>query len=318
MPYFALALMWQLFTTVVASIVSHSFPAATKVAQPQYLFDYMVHWDGQWYLAIINGSYLDPNSFSPAFFPLYPLCMWFLKSITFGLVDLTLLALFFNTLLLTISLYMLSKISALLLPKINTWVLPIIFILSPVAIFQNFFYTEALFCALSFSAYFFALRRKWPAMAILLVLVTATRLPGLLIVGLCGLEYLRAHGWSLKSAFSNYNFLWFSITPIGIVGYAAYLHLVRGDFLAMIHSQRLWSYHHFDLNIFATYSKTVQAISDNLLHANSIGYVVVVSHLLPFLSIILICISSLYLVIRRVSIPLGVYGFVAAVFFFFK
>lgn len=315
LPFFCAAVLWQALITIIATVISHSFHAANPVTPSIFTFDYMLHWDGQWYLSIVNGSYADPTSFSPAFFPLFPLILWGLRIVTFGLIDLTVVSLVMNTTLLAISLLMLSKISTILLPKLNYWILPFIFLLSPAAVFQNFFYTEALFCALAFTAYYLSLRRKWEFMAIILLFVTATRLPGVLIVGLCGLEYFRFHSWSIKSAILDRNFLWFFITPIGLATYAIFLHYVRGDMLAMFHSQRLWSYHQFNPNILETYYNSIRTIADNLVGPNEIGYVLVVSQLLPLLSITLAFIASLYFLVRRINIPLGIYGIVAAIFF---
>ncbi len=315
LPFLVLALAWQLLITLVASVISHSFTPATVAVKSQYLFDYMLHWDGQWYLSILNGSYEDPNSFSPAFFPLFPLLLWLLRIVTFELIDITALVLILNIALLAASLYFLSRISVYFFPNVSRWILPIIFLLSPVAVFQNFFYTEALFCALTFSAYYYALKQKWSVMALLLVLVTATRLPGILVVGLCGLEYLRFHNWSIKNSLLDKRIFWFAVTPVGIILYSLYLEVIRHDFLAMFHSQSLWSYHRFNLNIFETYYLTLRGIFHNLIGVNETGYVLIISHILPLASLIILFTASLYLIIKKISIPLGVYGLVATVFF---
>jgi hypothetical protein len=152
-------------------------------------------------------------------------------------------------------------------------------------------------------------------MAFLLVLATACRLPGILVIGLCGLEFLRVHKWSLMTSIANKQLLWFAITPLGLFLYALYLQLTRGDFLAMIHSERLWSYHQFNVNIFDTIYRSAHVIAHNLIHANEIGYVLVISQILPLLSIGVLCVASLYMLLKKINIPLGVYGLVAAVFF---
>src|SRR5690606_32700962 len=76
------------------------------------------------------------------------------------------------------------------------------FLCFPSAFFLHTFYTEALFIALAFWAYLFALQRKWWAMGILLAVLTASRLPSVLFVALCGLEYLRSYSWNIRQAFN--------------------------------------------------------------------------------------------------------------------
>ena len=83
---------------------------------------------------------------------------------------------------------------------------------APAAFFLHVFYGKALFLALSLWAYLFALKRNWIGVGILLALLTAARLPALLVIGLCGLEYLHSYSWNLKKAF-NKNILWFLLAP---------------------------------------------------------------------------------------------------------
>lgn len=267
---FLLAIIWQIIITLLGLVFSHSFPI--HVERDQIMpglyntLNYMTHWDGQWYLSIINGSYIDPQSFSPAFFPLFPLIIGILKIVTFGLIDITVLALLFNTVTLAFSLYFLRGISRQLFKKTNQWILPLIFLSAPAAIFQNFFYTEALFCAISFGAYYFVLKRRWLVMSILLVAATATRLPGVLVVILCALEYLRVHQWSIQQSLRDRSILTFFIAPLGLILYSAYLFLVRHDAIAMIHSERLWSYHVLNLNIFQTVLNSMRGVAHSFSH----------------------------------------------------
>ena len=180
------------------------------------------------------------------------------------------------------------------------------------------FYSEALFIALAFWAYAFALERKWWAVGVLLAALTATRLPSLLFVALCGLEFLRVYDWNIKKVL-NKNILWFLLAPIGFIAYGLYLLVVRGDFLAMFHAYTAtndWTYHHFNLNIFATLYETVIFIISSIASLRP-TYEAFINYGLPLASLALVLASSVYILYRLRSrgIPLFIFGILSLVMF---
>ena len=110
--------------------------------------------------------------------------------------------------------------------------------------------------------------------------LTAARLPSILFVALCGLEYLRAYTWNIKQAI-NKKFLWFLLAPLGLIVYVLYLAVVRGDFFAMLHAYSTtndWTYQVFNPNIFDTLHETVLKIASALTRDNSTTKFLLIMH----------------------------------------
>lgn len=310
-----LAVGWQTFMLTAGAVLE---PLIGDNPDPT-LFTHMSKWDGGWYFGVLNGLYADPTSAASVFYPLFPLLVSVAQLVTFHAVDVLALGLVVNTLSLWLALVALFHIVGFFAPKKYGWWAVGFFLASPTAMFLHMFYSEAVFCAVAFWAYLFALRRQWGLMGSLLAVSTATRLPALLVVGLCGLEFMRAHGWSLKKIV-NPNALWFLLAPVGFIAYGTYLHIVRGDFLAMLHGYNLtndWSYHVFDPNIVYTILREAYHVALFIFGAESFRHGMVIASALPVTGLAILLAASLYCLMRvkDKGIPLGIFGLVAIVFF---
>jgi len=317
--------VWQVLMTFIGTLydttLSNIFQNPASPDQGHTLLSHTMYWDGGWYESILNGAYSDPSSAASVFYPVFPFCVWLIHTLSFGLIGdpgtgfiVNLLSLFFAVLALV-------KIADHFVDKKYRWWIPILFLTSPAAIFLHFFYTEAIFCALAFWSYLFALRRQWWQMATFLALTAATRLPGILFVGLCALEFFRSYNWRPRQIL-NRHFLWFLITPLGLTLYGLYLYIVRGDFLGMIHGYKLtddWSYHVFHLNIFDTYYIGIYQLLDVFKSPIPFDEGQSVNFFIPILSLIILTGASIYSLLRirskQIGIPLGIFGIVSVVFF---
>lgn len=311
---FLLAVGWQLIMTLFGVIGSITFGDSNPTA-----LEHTTRWDGGWYLSILGGSYADPTSPSPAFYPLFPFIVHLAQLITFQAVDVLILGLAINTASLWLALAALLKIAEFFAPPRYRWWAVALFLASPAAIFMHMFYSEALFCAVAFWAYLFALRKQWAYMAILLAVASAARLPAILIIGLCGLEFMRSYGWRLKDI-ANQNLLWFLLAPLGFVVYGLYLYSVRGDFLAMFHSYDLtqdWAYHVLNPNVVHTALKEAYHVLLVAIGSQPLTYHVVVSSILPLGSLAILLAASLYALVtlKGKAVPLGIAGIASAILF---
>lgn len=315
-----IAIAWQCVITVLALFVvsvlaPHTMSNAPATTPTHYIFNYATHWDGVWYMGIINGSYTDHLSYSPVFYPLFPAIIWVLSKVTFGLFDITALSLLLNTVCLAVAIYSLKKISQILIPKISPWLAPIFFLLTPAAIFMNLFYVEALLCALGFLAYYFALKRMWLWCCVVLALATSVKLAGLMFVGLCILEFLQSHNWNIKRVIKNPRWLYFFLAPLGFIGYSVYLHFVHGDALGMFHDIAPWAYNHFDPNFLHTIFISARHVFHSILPGSTFDEVTFVNFVLPVVAILMTIAASIYSFVRIKNIPLGIFGLVAVVVF---
>lgn len=300
------AILWQFTYTVIGVTFSSE----------QGILSHMSHWDAGWYQHIIQYSYSnDGNPAAPAFYPLFPLLVSLLNAFSFGFISLEASALLINTLalwLILIGLWrILTHFNAGNIGKIAALTALLTF---PSSFFLHVFYSEAVFIAIAVWSYFFAITRKWWAMGLLLGVLTAARLPSLLFVGLCGLEYLRAYRWKINKAL-NKKALWFLIAPFGFIAYGSYLYITRGNFLAMFHAYSAtsdWAYQVFSLNIFATLFETIRhTVTADL------NYELFINYLLPLGSLAFILASSIYILRKLGSkgVPLFIFGIVSIIFF---
>lgn len=101
----------------------------------------------------------------------------------------------------------------------------LIFLFFPTALFLTVFYTEALFCALSFGAFYFARRRYWALSCVFLAFLTATRITSLAVAAAVFVEYLV----STRGKLFTKDLAWFLLAPLGLLIYSVYLYKKLGD-----------------------------------------------------------------------------------------
>lgn len=307
---FAIAVAYQVAATLLGYLFDHNMNPSTG------LLDHMAKWDGGWYGAVIHDWYHSDQT-SAAFYPLYPLTVW--ATSLFGLLNITFAALIVNTASLWVVLFSFIKISRRLIGDKYAY-LPAIFILiSPAAFFMHVFYTEALFLAIGLLSYLAALHKRWLLMGILLGFITATRLPGILFVALCFLEFFRAYDWKVKNLF-NKNVLVFLFAPLGFMAYSAYLYFVQKDWLGMFHAYSYtndWAYQQFNPNVIETILRAAYQVCRAVIGLRPFDNDIVVNHLLPLLALGAIVGSSVYFLFRvkKKFIPIGIFGLLAVVMF---
>jgi Gpi18-like mannosyltransferase len=281
------------------------------------LFTHTTNWDSGWYFGIIENGYIAPGS--TAFYPLFPFLLSGIDFITGGQIDLKAISFFVNFIASWLAIVALLKITTHFVPKLKWWAIAF-FLALPSAFFLHLFYTEALFCAVVFWAYYCALQKKWWLMGVLLAFATATRLPSILFLGLCALEYLRYYKWNIIEAL-NKNILWFFIAPIGFIVYGCYLQLTGVGFLGMFSAYQAttdWAYQVFNPNVIETIGRSIKEFGRILiLDTHSITITGFVNTILPVLAILLLAAASIYSLVERSRklIPLGIFGLVSLIFF---
>ena len=225
--------------SLFASVVPVSRFQAVTMDVPFGRMNLWSHWDGEHYVALAAGGYLQPTEqVSPAFFPLYPLLIrsfgelfggpvtWAALSVWGPLISLSALpfALFF--------VYRIAE---------DQWdtgvargaVLALAFF--PTAFFLNAAYTESLFLALSAGSLWAArVRRDLLLAGALAGLAAATRNVGLFLLVPLAYEWFRNRG-----AY-RWRGLYLALAPSGLVAYAAYLWLRFGDPLLFYTDQQKW------------------------------------------------------------------------------
>ncbi len=306
-----LTLLWKILLLTIGVIFDSIQGGALS------FLDHTMRWDSGWYLTIISDLYATSPA-SAAFYPLFPLLVSGLHELSFGLIPVEVSGQLINTAAVIALITALLKLARTFKPVLNPAILITLVLCAPAAFFLHAFYGDALFFALTSWAYLLARQKKWMWMGILLALLTASRLPGLLVVGLCGLEFLRAHQWSIKSAL-NKNFLWFFLAPVGFLFYGTLLFFRNGDFLGMFHAYKAtsdWIYQVFNLNILETLARQCYQFLRVLIGERPLDIGFIVNIALPLILIAALITGSVYLLKKgKEYIPLGIYGLVSVVMF---
>jgi len=307
-----ITLLWKLLLLIVGYILD------THIGSNQGFPAYTGAWDGGWYNVILNDHYAA-NAASAAFYPLFPFATGLVQVISFHVASPLIAGQIVSTLSIWAATAALLSLGKLLLGNKGRFWLVALVLSAPAAFFAHMFYSEALFMAIGFWAYAFALKRQWLLMGISLAFLTATRLPALLVVGLCALEFMRAYDWKVQKIF-NRNAFYFLLAPLGFLAYGTYLLFARGDFLAMFHAYAAstdWSYQVFNINIFKTLLRVTYEIIRSLAGLRPFDMDIIVNHLLPVTSLLILGLSSLWLLWKQRGkfIPLGITGLVSIVMF---
>ena len=312
-----LALLIAMLWKIVMLAIGYVFDIQLN-GTGQSLLHHTQMWDSNWYALIINDRYVT-NPYSAAFYPMFPLLVGGLQFISFGAIGVVLAAQIINTAAIFALLLALIKLSRQVLgDDKRLWFVALVLAM-PAAFFLHVFYSEAVFMALGTWAYLFALKRRWLAVGILLAILSATRLPALLFIGLCALEFTRAYSWDIRQIF-NKKLLYFTLAPLGFVAYGTYLHVVRCDFLAMFHAYGPgsdWTYQIFNPNIFYAMGRAAYQIIRWLAGERPYDLDMLVNVTLPLFSLALLFFCSIYLLLkhRQKYLPLGVFGLVSIVMF---
>lgn len=141
-----IAIGWQALMLVYGTLVSGFLQDAHNFSPLAHTYQ----WDSGWYASILHGSYGNPASPSPVFYPLFPLLVHLAQLVTFHAVDVLLLGFIINTASLWLALVALLRIADFFVDTKYRWWVVVLFLTSPAAIFLHLFYSEALFCAVVF------------------------------------------------------------------------------------------------------------------------------------------------------------------------
>lgn len=313
--FMLLVFVWQVALAILGYFIERhlgcpDIPSYTHPVSFSFL-SHMDRFDSEYYKAILQGGY-EWLPISRVFYPLYCVVIKICQIITFGLLGLYETAFLANTVCTTIAVYSLYKIIDSYVKDEASVVSGFIVLTFPTAVFFHFLYTESLFCAIAFYSFYMALKEKWLYCCILLGMLTSVRLPAVLFIALCGLQYLDSCHWNLKKILKKELFI-FLITPFGFISFACYLYFVCGDYLAMFQSYKYgWSYHVFDINIFKVYYHTFFKVLNNTANkANETA---------PFLLVVFCLISSIYFMknnshLAKKTYPLGIFGLLSIVMF---
>lgn len=106
----------------------------------------------------------------------------------------------------------------------------------PAAYFLHAAYSESIFLLLSIGAFYHARRGQWPLAAILAMLATGTRLPGVTLLPALAVEYFAQRNFRWRQI--RWDFAWLALVPVGALVYLAINYHYFGDPFYFLRVQR--------------------------------------------------------------------------------
>jgi Gpi18-like mannosyltransferase len=186
----------------------------------------LANWDGQHFLQIAEKGYLLP--YQLAFFPLYPILIKIFSSI----LQLSLLTtgVLLNWILIPLAFVFLYHLLMLSYSKKDTvWIMAMM-LCFPLSFFYLALYSETLFFCLSVMALFFYQKKKYWLSIIFLIMLTATRMVGIALVGAILIDlYFR------KKPLDKFLL---SFTGVGL--FALYGYFKTGILFSIIYAESHW------------------------------------------------------------------------------
>lgn len=257
------------------------------------------NFDGRHYLNIATQGYRD---FDFAFFPLYPLVIWTIKSI------LRIPPLYIGILVSLVSLFIAMKVVYKTI-RIDfdekTAVLSLFFLsIFPLSFFYHAAYGDSLFLLLSTASFYFARKGKWFLSGVFGLLSVLARLAGIALIPALAVEWWLQNRKTkdlsaLFRKFTKTGFIAVFMAGLGILLYMLYLKVYFGDWLLFQKSMVAWRQNEFTFppQVIFRYLRIFFLVDKGLL-----VYWVAVAE---FLSMITYFALSFY-VARRVRLSYGV------------
>ena len=239
LAYAASRLLYLLAGALLARVVPVSAFYRITSDVPFGTMNLWSHWDGEHYVALAAGGYLQPpENVSPAFFPLYPLLARSFAEMFGGPASegaLGVWGVLVSLLALPFALYFVYKIAEHVRDAATARRTVLVLAFFPTSFFFNAVYTESLFLALSAGSLWALRVRKDLLLACLLAaFATATRNVGLFLLVPLALEWFGdRHAYRWRGAY-------LALAPGGLIAYGAYLWLRFGNPFLFYTDQAKW------------------------------------------------------------------------------
>lgn len=244
--YFKIILLYVSFTVVLTLVGYAAFriiPWASNYGHinpvKQNWLNVFLRWDAIHYTSIAAMGYGVYSPGNYAFFPLYPLLIWCLTTVT--KIPFAFSGLIISRLGFLAALIMLYKLAKEEYGETLAMRAVVCMLLFPGSFFFLSAYTESLSLLFALCAFFFCRRKNWLAASLIVMLFGALKQIGVLIGLIVLIEYLRDADFKLKNI--RPNILWLCFIPLGIFAYMAYLYSVKGDPLYFSFCEQFYQRH---------------------------------------------------------------------------
>jgi hypothetical protein len=209
--------------------------AGSPPAGPVGALDAWNRWDAAWYIRIADTGYA-PDRLRSAFFPLYPMLVRGVKTVTAMTTFHAAVAV--SVLACLAALILVHRLAADLLDAEHGRRAAFYLLAFPTGLFLVAAYNESLFVALAVGALYCMRRGRWWWAGLLCGLAGATRLTGVLLGLAFVYEYMRQRGWSVRRI--RWDGLAALLVPAGVGLYMVFLQQTFGNPTQFLDAQSNW------------------------------------------------------------------------------
>jgi Gpi18-like mannosyltransferase len=235
-------------TLLLMHLIGLSFSQMNEFSFPQAPFwhmfpdnhylDSFFRFDSAWYNDIIQGgySYNPEKQSNVAFFPLYPILVKAIASLTSLSVPIA--GLLLSNLCLIFALIFVYKISNIYLNKRGSEKVLILMLVFPTSFFYSCFYTESLYLLTTSACFYFFLNKKYFWSGFFGFFASLTRVTGVIIFLAFAIELL----WKYlnKKELPKRESLFLLLIPCGLIAYMVFLAWKFNEPLAFVKIQDMW------------------------------------------------------------------------------
>jgi hypothetical protein len=237
--YAASRLFYLISGALLAYLVPTSSFQRVTLDMPPGSMNIWSHWDGEHYLTLAMGGYLNPpENVSPAFFPLYPLLMRSFAELFGGPLSTEALSLWgplISLLFLPFAFYFIYHIALDGFGEQVARATVLILAFFPTTFFLNAAYTESVFLALSAgSMWAIRVRKDLLVACLLAALAAGTRNVGVFLMVPLMME------WIKDIERYRWRGIYLVVAPGGLLAYMGYLWVRFGDPLLFYSAQESW------------------------------------------------------------------------------
>jgi hypothetical protein len=236
----------RLFYLISGSLLAYLVPTASfqrvTLDVPSRSMNIWSHWDGEHYITLAMGGYLNPpDNASPAFFPMYPLLLRSFAELFGGPITKEALSVWgplISLLFLPFALYFIYHIALEGWGESVARGTVLILAFFPTTFFLNAAYTESLFLALSAgSMWAMRVRKDLLLACVMAALAAATRNVGIFLVVPLMYE------WIKDVERFRWRGVYLLLAPGGLFAYMVYLWVRFGDPVLFYSAQESWGRH---------------------------------------------------------------------------
>jgi Mannosyltransferase (PIG-V) len=237
--YAASRLFYLISGSLLANLVPTSGFQRATLDVPSGSMNIWSHWDGEHYVTLAMGGYLNPpENVSPAFFPLYPLLLRSFAELLGGPISKEALSVWgplISLLFLPFAFYFIYHIALEGRGERVARDTVLILAFFPTTFFLNAAYTESLFLALSAgSLWAMRVRKDLLVACVMAALAAATRNVGIFLVVPLMYE------WIKDIERFRWRGIYLLLAPGGLFAYMGYLWVSFGDPLLFYSAQESW------------------------------------------------------------------------------